>query len=229
MQPAAAGTATEFPRSGRRGRMLLVVAVIVIVARVWARILLNYFRADDFLHLYRLVNLGPRDMILAPFGGHMLIVRNLVMASSFTLFGLHPLPYFAGVLLTHVANSVLVFLLAERVAEDARLASLGAILFGIAPTHTQTLGWYSVYGHVLSCFFMLLALWVLVSSRTDRRPLTLRQSLSVAVLALAASQSFGTVRRPGRRRPRRAVPVLPRVPRQPAPRSVGGPVRILLP
>jgi hypothetical protein len=197
MRPQTAGTPVAPSiaaggRIGRRGRLLLVAGVVVIVARVWARILLNYFRADDFLHLYRLVNFGPRDMILDPFGGHMLIVRNLVMASSFTLFGLHPLPYFAGVLMTHVANAVLVFLLAERATEDPRLAFLGAILFGVAPTHAEALGWYSVYGYVLSCFFTLLALWVLVSSRTDHRPLTFRRALGVAVLTLAASQSFGT-------------------------------------
>lgn len=198
LQTAAAASPGERPADpgawsgGRRARMLLLIGAIAIATRVWGRILLNYFRADDFLHLYYLVNLGPLDMILNPFGGHMLIVRNLVMASSFAVFGLHPLPYFAVVLATHVANTVLVFLLVERTAGDARLAFLAAVLFAVAPTHAAALGWYSVYGYVLSCFFTLLTLWVLVPSPADSGPLTVRRALCAAVLMLAASQSFGT-------------------------------------
>ena len=155
-------------------------------------ILRTYFASDDFLHLYELVNLGPRELVLSPFGGHMCMVRNLVMAASFALFGLEPRPFFAIVLATHMANTALVFFVATGMGADVALAFLGAVLFALSPTHVAALDWYSVYGHVLSCFFTLLGLWLLVPRRDDSTDLGFGRALSFALVMFAASQAFGT-------------------------------------
>jgi hypothetical protein len=172
--------------------VVLAATAVALAGGAWATILRTYFADDDFLHLYELVNLGPRELVLSPFGGHMCMVRNLVMAASFALFGLEPRPYFAIVLATHMANTALVFLVATGIGADAALAFLGAVLFALSPTHVAALDWYSVYGHVLSCFFTLLGLWLLVRRRDDSAELGIGRALAFALVMLAASQAFGT-------------------------------------
>jgi hypothetical protein len=190
MQGGGSGRQADALRAAR-GRTLLGVVAVAIAGRVWAPILRNYFAGDDFRHFYHLVNFGPLDFVLSTYGGHMYVFRNLVMTASFALFGLEPRPFFAGVLATHMANTALVFLLAGRIARDTSLAFLAAILFAVSPTHAPALGWYSVYGYALACFFTLLALWLLVPAPGDPEELTLGRAVLVATVALAASQSFG--------------------------------------
>jgi hypothetical protein len=173
-------------------RVVLAAAAAALAGGAWVTLLRTYFADDDFLHLYELVNLVPRELVLSPFGGHMYMVRNLVMAASFALFGLEPRPFFAIVLATHMANTALVFLVATGIGADVALAFLGAVLFALSPTHVATLDWYSVYGHVLSCFFTLLGLWLLVPRRDDPAELGIGRALSFAVVMFAASQAFGT-------------------------------------
>lgn len=180
------------PDRRRHLRVLFGTSAVLIAAGVWgARILRTYFTGDDFLHLYQLQNVGFREMILAPFGGHMLIASKAIMASTFHVFGFESLPFFAGVLLTHLVNTALVFVLGYRVSEDMLLAFLAAVLFAVSPMHGETLAWYSVYGHVLACFCTLLMLVVLVPRPGDRSPLTRAQAVFVAAVMAIASQCFG--------------------------------------
>src|SRR5262245_61122088 len=194
MLSAAGSLPTEPAAAARPARMRIVLgaAAALITALAWRGILRTYFRGDDFLHLYNLRDVGAWEMVLWPFGGHMYVVRNGIMALTFWAFGLEPLPFFTGVLATHLVNTVLVFVLGSRVAGDARLGFLAALLFGVSPMHVGTLGWYSVYGHMLACSLMLCILLVLVPRAASRAALSVTQALAVVLLALAASQSFGT-------------------------------------
>jgi hypothetical protein len=172
--------------------MLLVLAPVIASAFVFHSILGNYFFADDFAEFYRIANFGASEAILAPSTGHLLILRNAVTAVLYSLFRMNAAPYFLLVLLTHLANVALLFVLVRRTTRSDRLAYLGALLFGIVPTHVGTLEWYAVYGQVLACSLVLLAFLVLVPGSKPPSPLSSRAALLYAALMIAASQSFGT-------------------------------------
>src|SRR5262245_56402464 len=115
----------------------------------------NFFTADDFEHLVDLANFGPGPFILQTHAGHMYLVRNSIFTLHVLAFGAHPAGYFLFALATHVANVVMLFVLARRLTGRAELACLAAVLFGVSPSNPGTLGWYSVYGHALATTWTL--------------------------------------------------------------------------
>lgn len=131
---------------------------LLFSAIVYRPILDNYFYTDDFGHLYNLANNGVGEFLLTPHGGHLLFVRNLIFCAFYKLFGLDPFPYLLSVFVTHLANVCLLYLVIVRLTQSVRLAIFGATLWGVCPLDEGSLGWYSVYGHVLAGTIFL---WVL--------------------------------------------------------------------
>jgi hypothetical protein len=184
------GDCTRAPGDAHTGAYALVAALGALLAA--APLLGIYFHDDDFLHLFQLMNFGPREFITAPYAGHMHLVRNSVFYLTFLLFGMHAAAYFASVVVTHVANVLLLFALVRRLTASARVACFGALLFAICPANDGALAWYSVFGHALAATFVLAALLLLTPRRDDGAPLSTRRAVGVACCMLAASQSFGT-------------------------------------
>lgn len=174
--------------------MRFLPPVLVFVAGLLAAwpVADNYFYADDFAHLFDLVSFGAWDFLLTPNAGHMYVVRNFMFYMTYLDFGMEPAGYFATVIATHVLNGLLLWWLLSKLLDAPLLAAAGAIAFAAAPAHLGTLGWYSVYGHVLATMWTLLALIVLVGPAGDARPLECGAALGVMGLMLLASQSFGT-------------------------------------
>ncbi len=168
----------------------LVAAIGAFVAAY--PILGNYFLPDDFGSFYEVANFGPREFLVAPAAGHMLLARHAVLYLLFLLFRLEPTGYFAVVLATHVANVLLLYALVRRLTGSEYLACFGALLFGVCPANAGTLGWFAVYGQVMAATFMLAALLLLVGRGNDERPLGTAAAVWVAACMLVASQSFGT-------------------------------------
>lgn len=168
---------------------LLVAAAALLAALPVAD---NYFYADDFTHLFDLLTLGPWTFVTAPNAGHMYLVRNGMFYLSYLQFGMDPQGYFATVIGTHVVNAVLLWWLLWKLLDAPLVAAAGAIAFAISPTHLGTLGWYSVYGHVLAVTATLLALIAVVARPGDERPLDADGAVGGVVMMLIASQCFGT-------------------------------------
>jgi hypothetical protein len=148
-----------------------------------------YFASDDFVYLYRAYNAPLDELLFAPHGGHILIVRNLVFLLFVRLFGTEAPLYFACVLITHLFNVFLLFRLVQRLTGSPQLAAIAATVWGATKAHAGTLAWYSVYGHVLACTAVLLLL--LSAERWRARPPPLVHA-EWYVLALVAATSFGT-------------------------------------
>ena len=110
-------------------------------------ITLNYFFGDDLLTLYQVLNQPLGETLLAPYGGHELIVRNALLAALYGLFGANAGVYYWMAVLTHVANVALLAVLIRTLTASERLACFGAVLWGTAPVTEGTIGWYAVYGH----------------------------------------------------------------------------------
>ena len=95
-------------------------------------------------------------------------------------------------MLTHLANVYLLHRCIELSTASSLLASFGAALWGVSPLHAESIGFYSVYGHVLVGTALLLILRdVLALNRAGCAP-TRRNYVVWYVLALAAATSFGT-------------------------------------
>ncbi len=175
-------------RSSIRWAALVVVALAVLAN---LSVLQSFFFADDFANLIELANVGPRDMLAAPAGGHLLVVRNAVTALLFAVFRMHAEAYFALALGTHAVNALLILVIGRRLTRHTLPAAFGAVLFAVAPTHDGTLGWHAAYGHALATSFTLLAVLLLLAD-DDEAPVSTPRAVAIWACAIAASQSFGT-------------------------------------
>jgi hypothetical protein len=141
-----------------RARTALVVLPILLSALVYLPILRTYFFADDFVCLYQIANTGFVKFFLQPFGGHVLLVRNLAFYLFYHLFGPWSEAFYSMVLLTHLLNVWLLFRIVRAFTGSDVLAAFGATAWGTSPLNVGTLAWYSVYGQVLVATALLLAL-----------------------------------------------------------------------
>src|SRR5262245_61667348 len=181
-------------RAGARVRGLTVVPLLAAVgatAVVYAPIAGNYFHADDFTNLQALVRQPFLPYVLEPGAGHIYVVRNVLFWLFYRTFGADPAWMFGAVLLTHLLNVGLLYGVIRHLTGSARLAFFGAALWGIAPAHEGSLGWYAVYGNVLVGTFALVLLMRVVRSLATDTTLGVGEALVWYVLLLLACVTFG--------------------------------------
>lgn len=177
-------------RAGRRELWLGVVPVAA-AALVYASIVDYSPVADHYLHLYNAINDGFARFLVRPHARHVLVTWRAVFYAFHQLFGLHAELWFLAVLLTHLANVFLLFLVIRLFTGRPRLAAAGAALWGVSPVHLEAVGWLSTYGPVLVATCLL---WILFDiGRIQRGDLRLTTGTLIrwALLLLAASTSFG--------------------------------------
>ncbi len=76
------------------------------------------------------------------------------------IFGLNPAGHHFTSVLIHVLNTILIFLVLERMTKALWPSLLVAALFALHPLHVESVAWISGRKDILSTFFMLTALWV---------------------------------------------------------------------
>src|SRR5437899_2047102 len=179
------------PLAQRVAAVAIVCAPLAVSVIAFAPIVGNYFFADDFFGLYRMVNDPPWRFLLEPAGGHLLFLRNGVFYVSYELFGPRPEYFFGAALLTHLVNVFLLFQLIRRVAGSPRLACFGASLWGASPTNEGALGWYAVYGQVLATTLVVGAVLLLARRVRPGSPPGWKTLAACGTLLVAASGSFG--------------------------------------
>ena len=120
-----------------------------------------------------------------------LFTSNSIFYGLHKLFGVYSPPFFLLVFATHLLAVWLLYLTIRCFTRSAILGVVGAALWGFNPVSQGSLGWYSVYGHVLVAPCIL---WVLLDlARISRRERTATR-LSMArwsFLLLIAGTSFG--------------------------------------
>lgn len=150
----------------------------------------NYFFGDDLLTLYKIANEPLPQVLLAPYGGHVLIVRNAITAALYAAAGPEPYPYYVLAVLTHLVNVALLAILIRGLTGNAALACVGSAWWGTAPIIEGTIGWFAVYGHALATTILLAILLLLL--RAERKGRLSRAALLLAGIGLwAGSTSFG--------------------------------------
>ena len=75
---------------------------------------------------------------------------------DFQLYGLHPAGHHATSLALHIANTILLFLVFQRLTGSRWAAALVAALFGLHPLHVESVAWVAERKDVLSTFFWML-------------------------------------------------------------------------
>jgi hypothetical protein len=172
----------------RRLAPLLPVACALFA---WAPLRHNYFKGDDFIHLYDIATKPFLRLLVLTWGGHVYTVRNTVFAAMFHVFGADPLPFFSSALLTHALNALLLYRVIRRFAGSVLLACFGATLWSTSPVLEGALGWYAVYGQVLLTAVVLIVLSSLGERTVSGAVLTMRSAVYWAALLFAGSSCFG--------------------------------------
>ena len=170
----------------------LALVPLVLTAWVYYPITGVFFFADDFYHLGVLTNESNLAWVLAPFGGHNYVLRNLVFLGSWQLFGFHSEPWYWTVFLTHLLNVWLLFGVLSALTTSVSLACFGATLWGICPLAVGTIGWYSVYGHAMATTILLVVLDRLARLAATGDRLPARTACLWYALLLAGTTCFGT-------------------------------------
>jgi tetratricopeptide (TPR) repeat protein len=78
------------------------------------------------------------------------------------LYGLNPVGHHLTSLLLHVANSILLFLLLQRMTAAMWRSAFVAALFALHPLHAESVAWVAERKDVLSTFFFFLTIWAYV-------------------------------------------------------------------
>jgi len=186
------GTRIEPSNASGSSRWALPLVAVLCAAAVQSPALGHYFRDDDFLHLYQIIDLGYLNFVFITHGGHLLTTTFSIFYLCYELFGLHAEWYYLLALATHLLNVFLVYRIVDVSSGRSELALLAALFWGMSGLAQGSVGWYSVYGHVLATAF---SLWFLVDvARVARGEREFSRWVAVRwnALMLAAATSFGT-------------------------------------
>jgi hypothetical protein len=169
------------------------VCVPVLTTLVAYRgVLHGYFYGDDFLHFYEFVNAPFGHVLTRPFAGHLYIVRNLVLAGVYKLFGMWSPPYFVMMLALHLAGVGLLFATIRVLTGSPMLASIVAATWGALPIHGGALAWVSVIGELLALVLCLLVVHQIARCTVAERVLSGRRAAALSTLLVAGATCFGT-------------------------------------
>jgi Flp pilus assembly protein TadD len=104
-------------------------------------------------------------------------------------FGLAPFPWHLTTLLVHLAVTLLVYRLLLRVTADRLTAAFAAVLFGLHPTHIETVAWISGVTDSLTALFLLASFLCYCGWRDGRRTAWMAASLLLYTLALLTKET----------------------------------------
>ena len=114
--------------------------------------------------------------------GHWHPVTLLSHMLDCQLFGLNPAGHHFTSILFHILNTILLFIVLERMTKALWPSALVAALFALHPLHVEPVAWIASRKDVLSTFFMLMTLWVYVYYAAS--PTTGKYLLMLALFAL---------------------------------------------
>lgn len=203
----------------------LALAYLVIGLALYGRILNTFFVADDFTYL-DFISKAPSPAVvfsvLAERYFRPLVV--LVYYVNYHISGLSSWTYHLSVLLVHIANAWLVFLLGRRLAPERTplVPALAGLLFLAFGGHAEAVTWIGGMADPLVTFFLFLALLFLSRALESPRPLPSMVatwlSFAMALLSKESAAAFlgfaaifallGASGLPGRTRIRRSVIVI---------------------
>lgn len=88
---------------------------------------------------------------------------------DFQLYGLHPGGHHATSVALHILNSMLLFLLLNRMTKALWPSAMVAALFAWHPLHVESVAWISERKDVLSALFWMLTIWAYVRFAEEQK------------------------------------------------------------
>lgn len=129
---------------------LAVGAVVLLGLLTYLPAFNNPFLADDYAFLLHSERLSEDWGALSDFPlGWRRLAAHLCFYLSFSLFGLHPAPYYGTNLLLHLVNAGLVFLLVSELLQDRRAGFVAALFFVAYERPQETIFWISARHELL--------------------------------------------------------------------------------
>ena len=98
-----------------------------------------------------------------------------------SLYGVRPMGHHLTNILLHMANTLLLFLLINRMTGALWRSAFAAALFGIHPLHVESVAWAAERKDVLSALFCILAMWAYTGY--SKRPILPRYAMVFALFA----------------------------------------------
>jgi len=203
-RPACAAPGSVAPPRGP-GRVWPAVALVAVIAVLYAPALSRYFTSEDFLLLRILRERPPwQDLpatVAAPWLGITIVkfyrpVATLMFALEAALFGANPLLFNLVHVAVHATNALLVAALARRLQTrflpgppDNRAAWLAGLLFAVYPLHPNAVLFAASFATIFATFFLLAAAVLYCRSREDGGPWAMAASVGCFMLALGSYES----------------------------------------
>ena len=142
-----------------------LAAVLFLVVIAYLPSLKNDFvNWDDGVHLLQNKDIATLDFkhLKAIFQSHVNTIYLPLTLLSFSVehhfFGFDPFIYHLNNLILHVLVTALIYWLIYRWTFSISTATIAALLFGIHPTHVESVAWVTERKDVLYAFFYLAAL-----------------------------------------------------------------------
>jgi Tfp pilus assembly protein PilF len=100
-----------------------------------------------------------------------------------TLYGMDPGPHHVTSLIIHVASTLLLFFIFQRMTRATGASAFVAAIFAVHPLHVESVAWLAERKDVLSTFFLFVTMWAYV--RYVERPGWRRYVIVIAAYVLA--------------------------------------------
>ena len=154
-QEAEAKDATEIEKPGASGRVLLAMILALTFAAYLgtlgfdfvyddtSQIVENHFvQSWQYVPRYFTEHVWNHLYPNVP-GNYYRPLFLLWLLINHTLFGLNPAWWHFTTVLTHLAATFMVYLLAHRILKDRITATVAALIFGLHPVHIEAVSWIS--------------------------------------------------------------------------------------
>jgi hypothetical protein len=190
---AVRGKAPEERTSGWRNVVAILAMIGLTTAAFW-RTLYFYFLSDDFVvvKLANAFHFGVRPFTTAGGDGFFRPIGYISLALTSMWSGVNPVAWHATALALHVANVLLVFMLATRLGASRLAASFAASLFAIHGTRPEAAVWIAGRFDLVATFFVIAGLLFFTrfcGEAASIRNLYALVSLVCMVLAILSKES----------------------------------------
>jgi hypothetical protein len=172
-----------------------ILALIGFTTAAFWRTLQFYFLSDDFI-LVKIANTSHfaiRQLFTTAGGdGFFRPIGNISLVFSSTYAGVNPMAWHATALALHVANVILVFMLATRLCSSRLAALFAAALFAIHGTRPEAAAWIAGRFDLVATFLVMAGLLFFVCSHRETASISYLYrlaSLVCMVLAILSKES----------------------------------------
>lgn len=174
--------------------VVAILATAGLTAAAFRRALNFYFLSDDFVvvKLAGAFHFGARPFTTVGGDGFFRPIGYTSLALTSMWSGVNPVAWHATALALHVANVLLVFLLATRLSASRLAASLAASLFAIHGTRPEAAVWIAGRFDLVATLFVMAGLLFFIRPQDEAasiRRLFALVSLVCMVLAILSKES----------------------------------------